>query len=238
MKRLLFLILLLANVGIYCQNTEKTNGLVSLGFFFSPNYSYRHLEYDDSMINIVEAREFYEKPAFGFNTGLRIFFNVTPWLEIESGSQLYQQTHKLKDVPIMFYDSIMGYSTGKYEYNYICLPLKLNFYYKNKKFYIGASIGCMLDFYINARLKSRVEYNDGVKEIIISDINYLDPYKTAFNVMGSVFTGYDFNNKWSIRLEPIFRYSLTPIEDAPIQQYNYSLGGQLGIIYNFNKKSE
>jgi len=56
--------------------------------------------------------------------------------------------------------------------------------------------------------------------------------------MGSVFTGYDFNNKWSIRLEPIFRYSLTPIEDAPIQQYNYSLGGQLGIIYNFNKKSE
>jgi hypothetical protein len=63
MKRLLFLILLLANVGIYCQNTEKTNGLVSLGFFFSPNYSYRHLEYDDSMINIVEAREFYEKPA-------------------------------------------------------------------------------------------------------------------------------------------------------------------------------
>jgi hypothetical protein len=38
-----------------------------------------------------------------------------------------------------------------------------------------------------------------------------------------------------MRLEPIFRYSLTPLADAPIKQYNYSIGGQLGIIYNFKK---
>jgi hypothetical protein len=70
MKRSIFFILLLAATSIYCQNTDIDNGLVSLGAFFSPNYSYRHLEYDDNMINLVEAREENEKPAFGFNAGI------------------------------------------------------------------------------------------------------------------------------------------------------------------------
>jgi len=47
---------------------------------------------------------------------------------------------------------------------------------------------------------------------------------------------YQLNDAWDLKFEPIFRYSLKPIVDAPIKQYNYTLGGQISMIYNFKNQ--
>jgi len=240
MKRILFLVLLLATTTIYSQNTDNEKGLISLGTFFSPNYSYRHLEYDNNMINIIEARELNEKPVFSFNAGLQIFFNVNTFLNIESGAEFYQQRNGFLNIPITDlddYDVVYGYVDSYYMHNYISLPVKFNFkIFEKNKFFAGTSVGFSTNFFIYARIVNKTKYNDFPHPIIErNNVDAPNVYKTNFDFRTSIYMVYQLNDAWDLKFEPIFRYSLKPIVDAPIKQYNYTLGGQISMIYNFKK---
>ena len=48
-------------------------------------------------------------------------------------------------------------------------------------------------------------------------------------LVGGVGLGYHISEKLNLRVEPLFRYSLAPLAEAPIDQYNYSIGCQIGM---------
>lgn len=241
MKRILFLVLLLATTILYSQNTDNEKGLISLGTFFSPNYSYRHIERDADMGNLLnDVVNDYSKPVFGFNAGLQIFFNVNTFLNIESGAEFYQQRNGYLNIPIADmddYDVVYGYVDSYYMHNYISLPVKFNFkVFRKNKFYAGTSVGFSTNFFIYARIVYKTKYNDFPHPIIErNNVDVSNVYKINFDFRTSIYMVYQLNDAWDLKFEPIFRYSLKSIFDAPIKQYNYTLGGQISMIYNFKK---
>lgn len=231
MKKLIILIILLTPLLSSGQGLTNTESKFSMGVNFSPNYCYRIIEYSEDMTTLVNLREKHEHPSFGFNTGIAAQYLLTQKLEIELGLQYSRQTHLFKDAAI--FAGIINPTTIKVDqqnrYSYIEIPLQLNYRFLNKKLFGYVSAGVSLNQFIKDKAKLRISYNNGETEVEWGNTGILDFNKTILGVLGGFGLGYHLNDKLNLRIEPIGRYSLTPLAEAPIEQYNYSIGCQVGV---------
>lgn len=233
MRKISCAILLFCFLGGYGQHLSVKESRFSIGLNFSPNFSYRALEYSNESISFVEAREKYEHPSFGFNSGIQFIFKIVNNIEIESGVQFSQQVHKFVEVPLTnIDDENLGIVNTDYKYYYIEVPIKLNYCFNYNQVFVGASIGMSINRFIDDRTKNKIEYIDGTKESVIGKTGIYDFNMTTLATLCGFLVGYNFNEKLNLRVEPLFRYSLTPIAEAPLKQHNYSLGAQIALVMN------
>lgn len=231
MKRLLFKILFLVPIILIGQEKESNERKLSIGLNFSPNYSYRTLSYDEEWEGFVETREEQEHPSFAFNTGIAVHYSVNENVELVANVQFSKQTHSFKEVPIA---DAMGGNTGGFadiqlRYYYLEIPFRANYLFLKGKIFGYATAGASLNLFLNDETKSWLTYANGEEETRNSDTGIQDFNKTAIGLIGGLGFGYNLNEKWDVRMEPIFRYSLTPLAEAPIDQFNYSIGCQFGV---------
>jgi|TARA_R110000737_G_scaffold17130_1_gene34593 hypothetical protein len=224
----LLLILLLPLLGLTQESTKKK---LIYGFSLSPNYSYRTLRYSKDIEYLVISREEYEHPGLGFNTGVFGRYSILEDFELELGLQFSKQTHKFKNVPatdaIAF---VIGTANTKYNYYFLELPFRINYKFINmEKFIVYSSIGASPNILLNSTEKTRIKYNDGSKSKEKNAPALLLPNRIAFSFLLNVGVGYSLNETMQLRFEPILRYSITALSDAPIQQFNYSVGGQFSL---------
>ncbi len=202
---------------------------------FSPNYSYRTLNNSDEFGYIggldVAIREGLDDPSFGFNTGIAAQYSILENLEVELGVQFSRQTHIFKDVSLIDFDSYdnIGKADNQFRYHYLEIPLRLNYRVINKKVFAYITAGVSLNQYLYSESKSWITYNNGDEKVVISDLEIIDYNKMVFGLIGGVGVGYHLSERFNIRAEPLYRYSITPLADAPIEQRNYSIGCQFGI---------
>lgn len=203
----------------------------SFGVNFSPNYSYRTLTSSDEFQFALDARNEGEHPSFGYNTGIAVQLDLVNNIELELGIQLSSQTHIFKKVPIhnMHGPHPLGFADYQLRYFYVEVPLKINYRLVNNRFFGYITSGVSLNRFINAKYKSWLTYLTGDTEILSSDIETDNFNKSVVALAGGFGIGYHISEKLNLRLEPLFRYSLTPLEDTPLKQYNYSIGCQAGI---------
>lgn len=213
------------------QDSTSKKSRLSIGANFSPNYSYRTLKSPSSSQWIVDLREKTEQAAFGFNTGLSIQYLLTKRLEIELGIQFSQQTHAFKDIEIFDINGgpSLGTADNRYIYQYLEIPLRVNYRIVNKKFFSYITAGISLNLLLNDKTKAWARFNNGDTKFSNTKTSIRDFNKTIIGLIGGVGAGYHINKKLSLRLEPLFRYSLIPLAEAPIEQYNYSIGCQVGV---------
>lgn len=203
----------------------------SIGVNFSPNYCYRTLNHPDEWQTFVDTREELEHPSFGFNAGIAarcIFFTT---IEVELGVQFSRQTHMFKNVPISDAMGItpLGLADNQLRYHYLELPLRVNYWFFNRKVFGYVTAGVSMNQFLNDKSKSWLTFNTGETDVVISESSIYDFNKTAFAILGGLGIGYHISEKLNVRLEPLYRYSLTPLAEAPIDQYNYSIGCQIGV---------
>lgn len=234
MKNRIAIIILLIPFMSHGQELINEQSRFSVGVNFSPNYSYRILSYPEEMQPWVEAREKNEHPSFGFNTGIVARYLILPYLEVELGLQFSRQTNSFKNVP---YTDREGRDAGEadiqYRFHYIEIPLRLNYIVIDKKFFGYITAGASVNQFLDDKAKTQLLFNNGDKDVINSETGFTDFNKTCFGLIGGFGVGYHITPKFNIRAEPLFRYSLTPMAVAPIEQNNYSIGCQVGLNMRF-----
>lgn len=127
--------------------------------------------------------------------------------------------------------AIPDYFKSKYYYNYLGIPLKLNYYVIQKKVGVYLIGGIKSDFFLNAKYRAYLEF-EGREEIHTQKQKDVDFNKV--NLIGLAGFGIDYKiaQRLKLRFEPIFRYSFTPIVDSDLKEYLYSVGVNFSILLN------
>ncbi|MES2397169.1 MAG: outer membrane beta-barrel protein [Bacteroidota bacterium] len=241
MKKVLFSFLLLISFGLSAQDsTNTTLKHWAIGYTVSPDYCYRTVTSDGSasMNNIVTFRNENEVPQFGITSGFNVAYFFTKHFSIETGINYSNRGYRTKyfsdfispsGTPDPFIPTKINYI---YNYNFIDIPLKINFVAGKKKLHFIASAGISANFLLFLKETRISEYSDGRKIT-----SYPKP-QTGFDfsdltMLLSAGTDINLTNKLNLRIEPTFRYSLGIKQTSPIKEHLWSAGLSLGFYYRF-----
>ena len=90
MKQLIILSFIFLSVTTFGQNAKQAKK-ISIGYTFSPDYSYRTLKNADGNSTtdlIIKLRNDIEKPKFGYTTGFNFIFPTSSALKQECTTQI------------------------------------------------------------------------------------------------------------------------------------------------------
>lgn len=244
MKNIIFTILTLIPLTSICQSidTIKVNSdqikKIYIGLTFSPAYCYRTLKTDDALGQLViDSRDTREIPKFGFTTGVGLIYILNKRFNFETGLLFSDKGEKTKKTDLIWSqpDPILPIkSTFIYSYQYLDIPLKVNYYIINKKLNFFISAGLSANIFLTYKQTSIQEFSDGRTEKHTSGSIYNNFSKVNFALLAGFGIDYDLNNKIRFRLESIYRRSINSIIDAPVKSYLYSAGLNAGIYYKLS----
>lgn len=239
MRKLIYCILILFPVFSFSQNQEITKPhKFAVGLCFSPDYSYRYLQTDnDSLKFIKQIRDTTETADFGFTTGISLLYKLNNRFVIESGllySKKGYKNLKTNFTPIDPNDPILPVKLSiYYTYSYLCIPLKLNYVFLDKRLKLFVSAGVSANFFIKERTKIVNEFNNDKTSVTYNEENKAIFTKLNFELLAGLGADYDVNKHFKLRLEPLFRRSLNSITTTDIKGYLCSGGLNFGVYYKF-----
>jgi hypothetical protein len=252
MKKLFVFLLLFISVFANAQDSTKTKKASSffIGANFSPDYCFRTLKNNDgSQLSsmIVDSYNKIEVAKFGFSTGVSFCFVITKHISLDLGVQYSNKGFQNKESSLTFGDMIdrrrgFVYNTnpsnanlptsGKivYTYNYLDIPLKVNFVFGKKKVRFISSIGLTTNLLMSS--KNTFVGQDSTGKSIKNSSNTTPTY-SRINLSPTISCGIDYkiNDKMFFRVEPTFRYGILKMTDTPVTQYLWNAG--LNISYYF-----
>ena len=241
MKLLTTFALILLSIFVFAQSVEKNPAKkFSVGVSFSPDYSYRKL-YSSDNDSFIDLRNETESPRFGFTTGIVTSYQISNRFVLESGILFSDKGDKygfvLDDI-ILPGDpfnnrndlSIPEKHTSKYHYYFLGIPLKMNYYFFRKDVGLFMSMGVSVDYLLDAKYRSKSEFKDRTEKNV-KPLNNEDFNKV--NTVGLAGFGIDYKitRRLKFQVEPIFRYSFTPLVNAPLKGYLYSFGVDFTVFF-------
>ena len=114
-----------------------------------------------------------------------------------------------------------------HHYCYLDIPIKANYLILKGKINLIVTAGFSTNIYLYQRTKVSFVGSDETNSS--SNSEDLSRLNVAVLLGGGI--DYNINQRLKLRVEPIFRYSIMPIVDAPIKQYQYSIGVNFGLYY-------
>lgn len=237
-----FILFVFLSISVKSQAEELEPKKFSFGVSFSPDYSYRSLhsnnpDYDFAMNQLND----WEVPAFGFTTGLSVRYLANEKFELESGIQFSDKTYNFDVNKDDFLTPDNGLnqpddpaiperSVTQNHYYYLGVPIKLNYYFLQKRFRMYVSAGVSADFFLDDKSKSFMKFSDGT-EIHENFENDYDYNKISLTGLAGFGAETKLSQRVGIRVEPVFRYSFTPLVAAPMKGYLYSAGLNFVLFY-------
>ncbi len=155
-------------------------------------------------------------------------------MSIESGIQYSNKGYRSSNIDVTNPTNaeIFGKANINSNFNYIDIPLKINYFLGKNKIRFISSLGLTSNILVNQVDKSSITYFDGKKENHkdISIYNY-----KHFNLSPMVSFGIDYaiSQRTNLRIEPTFRYGVMKIIDAPITGYLWNGGVNVSYLYSF-----
>src|SRR5687767_4925573 len=172
---------------------NKTNKSVSIGFSFSPDYVYRTLKNNDgssSSESKIDSRNKREKGKFGFTTGLNLNARVSKKFELQTGvlysdkgSRIPKQTSNYSPRPSE--PTHIKYQTS---FNYLDVPLKLNFISGSGPVKFIAGAGLTANFLRNDSETVTFIYADGSEKELSQSYGFYN----KFNLSSLMSAGVEF----------------------------------------------
>ncbi len=89
MKQFFTLFFTFLSINIFAQKTKQSSK-ISIGYSFSPDYSFRTLKNGDgnnSTDIVIKSRNDNEKAKFGYTTGINVTFSFSEFFGFETGVQ-------------------------------------------------------------------------------------------------------------------------------------------------------
>ncbi len=120
-------------------------------------------------------------------------------------------------------NSVAGDGKIKYNFHFLEIPLRINYRISDKKFFSYLTTGLSVNFFLGDKSKSWIHNENGEDVQLKGNSGIRDFNTVRVGIIGGLGLGYRISSKTNLRFEPLFRYSLTPLADAPVKQYNYSI---------------
>ncbi|MCD4746336.1 MAG: outer membrane beta-barrel protein [Bacteroidales bacterium] len=117
-----------------------------------------------------------------------------------------------------------------YQYIYFNIPIKAQYYILTRKAKLFLTAGLSPNIFLVQKTTLIFEYSDGHTE---TNTSTGSSELTTINLTAIAGFGfsYDLTSKLFLKIEPIYRQSLTSIINAPIKEYLYSVGLNTGFYY-------
>ena len=199
----------------------------SVGVSFSPDYCFRKLTSNPSSEWIKDGLDTLEVGKIGYTTGLNYTFRLSKRIGISTGVLLSNKGEKTKKT-FSSQPSIFNYNN---QYYYLDIPLTVKYNIINKTLKLFVSAGISSNIFLVKKTTQITGYtNDDVK------INYYDKdglSKVNLAILAGFGIEYPITKKWDLKIEPIFRRSITPIANTPVKKYLYSIGINIGLSTSF-----
>ena len=200
---------------------------------FAPNIGYRVLR-GFLQSNIIENRNMQEKSDFGYSAGIRLHHMLNPKSELEFGIDFSNETLGFQDLTLINSNGFPdGTGSTKVHYRYIELPLMYRRYFNDSRISIFGNIGLSLKYFLRDGGVIIFNFLNGEKETTNFDDNLIDPNQLNANFLVGLGLRIAITDRIYTTINPTFKYSLFPVEDADIRQYNYSFGALFNVGYYF-----
>ncbi len=235
MKRIFLLTTILMSFAVKAQQTNLTKKIF-IGFNFSPDYSFRTLKnYDGSSSAdfVIKNRNELEVAKFGYTTGLNVRFHFSQLAGLETGVQFSNKGYETRNQDLVYFPPSPGSPTKakfNYAYQYIGIPLKARFIFGKNKVRFFSSIGFMTNFLVQVKQTAQYQFSNGEKEKI-SESSKSGFHQVDISPMLSIGIDYKLNNKMHLLAEPTFRYGVIKTKDAPVAEYLWNAGLNVGFYY-------
>ena len=214
---LLFVLLLLVlPFRVFSQTADSSQSRkVDIGFNYSADYSYRNLTAAESNRSIVEMYDSIEHGRYGSTFGLNGMYSFSDKISFSLGVLFSDKGEKTKvavDAKNLSYIN---------HYYYLDIPLKVNYFVFKKQIYFTGGISS------NLFLKSTIRDIDQNKTVNTN----LNSNKINMAYLGGIGINQQLSDSWSFKSEVLYRHSMRPIMDAPLNRYLYSVGISAGFFY-------
>ena len=237
MRRLLTLLIIIP-LTTFCQNTDTTNTReISIGLTYSPDYCYRTLRHDAWRADNTKARDNCEFSKFGYTTGINFTLKINKRITLEIGLLYSDMGYKTKYESFIFdttwtqlFPETQAITNITYQYIYFNIPIKAQYYILTRKAKLFLTAGLSPNIFLVQKTTLIFEYSDGHTE---TNTSTGSSELTTINLTAIAGFGfsYDLTSKLFLKIEPIYRQSLTSIINAPIKEYLYSVGLNTGFYY-------
>jgi len=247
LMRTLFLLLLTSSFTYsFAQEQSETVEYkkVLIGLNVSPDYSYRTLSNNDGSRTsslIIDIRDSLETAKLGYTVGLNFIYNFNKRIGISTGLLISNKGYKSVMTGLAFDNLSAGFDVSSTRpknievidnYYYFDIPIKGVVSFGKGSFRFIASIGITTNFLLNSNTVLVVDNVDGSKTKTTTPTGGFN----RFNVSPQISLGVEkrIKNRSFIRIEPIFKYGVLKIIDAPITANLWSAG--FNISYYFALK--
>lgn len=225
----------------FAQDDIRTKKL-SFGLFASPDISYRNLAANTgSSGNIANTRDGYERIKLSFTAGAEAIYQISQRFSITGGMQYSVKGEKTVTMDFYYVDPVLGFvppppgepTSGYFIYNtrYIDIPLRADYYFSRKKIAPFITAGVSTNIFINERVVAHKNYADGTTK---KDANTGNNGYHRVNPQVQLGFGIDLETAQArMRILPIIRFSVAPVNKGSVDGYFHSFG--LGLSYYFSK---
>ncbi len=213
----------------------------AIGIVFSPDYCYRLAAINPSVNYPPDHNNSIEIPLFGYTTGLNFLWQLNKRFSVEAGVSYSVQGYQTKDLAIA-YGSGRGtppFQPGDpltdrsiYRYQYLDMPLKVNYYLHKTGVRLFVSAGVSVNTFLSETDTYKLTYGDGHSASTLST-EFYSYSKMNFAILAGIGTSFHVSKKLLVRIEPVYRQSLTPSSYSPIKDYLYSIGINTGLYFRF-----
>jgi len=245
MRKATVILLLLAfcNIVIMSQGytsitSNKRYKTFQIGAIGSLDMCFRTLENkerESSVQSIIDSRNNTETFKFGYSGGLGFSMNVTEHFGMETGI-LYTnrgyETRLMNYIYITPDPSLPEQGRSIYNYNFIEVPVKANFFAGRNKVRFFCSFGINTNILVAQNETFVKKYADGRTEYDVFKTDF-DFQKVVFS--GSLAAGLDikFNNYLNLRVYPTFSHQFGKFMDAYISEYLWNTGLTAAFYYGW-----
>lgn len=245
------LLFCLLTIGGWAQNALQKKGWY-VGLTGSPDYAYRLLKNDGGSTwqDVFNIRDSIERPKIAFTVGITVLKQFNDRMSLDMGILFSEKGEKTREYgmnPIL--DFVPNRQQVRYNTNYLEIPLKFNYYLLDREIspYLTGGISGNVFLYEKVTMHNTyyIHNPDGStdirKEMTTKEIPPgIAPIDTEIKERGyyrvnaqlQVGFGIDFTrNRVKIKLEPLFKLSLSDVNNEPLNRKFYSIGLNAGIFF-------
>lgn len=220
------------------DSTWNRSGRFFVGLNFSPDYNYRTLSKnsdditEDQWNNAKHLEDSIFVPKVAYTTGISFGYQINRRISVESGVRFANKGYKT--IPILtVYDwnSSPERATTIINFYYLDVPLRMNVTFFNRRIQAIASVGTDLNFLYKTTYVTIPE----TPTPSFPEQTHTSTYEyNRFNLSPTISIGvlYNVSNRFSVRLDPTFRYGLLNLDEASYKRTHLWNSG-LNITFHY-----
>ena len=218
-----------------CQDLPSGSGSkISIGPLFSPDFSYRHLSGDAQYQYQIANSNNYDIAKISYSGGFSLMYKLINRIDIVTGLLYSDKGEKTKELPVSYLSvSPSGRAVSSfvnYHMEYMDIPIRVNYYLRNKRLKIFASLGVVADVLLTERIAETLQYTDG-HTTTSSTKNRNGFHPVDLSLAAGMGFKYEVTEHMSLLLAPLYTRFITPLDNGPIKSYLYTVGLNIGVYF-------